>query len=80
MKTMISMDGKRIWRTTNERASELYSGGEANYIPKSLWKEKVRDVKKESVVNKDTDKVEMVTKKSNKMSKSTKRHMRKANK
>ena len=79
MKTMISMDGKRIWRTTNERASELYSGGEANYIPKSLWKEKVRDVKKEPVANKDTDEVKMVTKKANKMSKSTKRHMRKAN-
>ena len=79
MKTMISMDGKRIWRTTNEKASELYSEGEANYIPKSLWKEKVRDIKKEPAVNKDTDKVEMVTKKSNKMSKSAKRHMRKAN-
>ena len=80
MKTMISMDGKRIWRTTNEKASELYTKGEANYTTKSEWKEKVRDVKKESVVNKDTDKVEMVTKKSNKMSKSAKRHMRKANK
>ena len=80
MKTMISMDGKRIWRTTNERASELYTSGEANYTTKSEWKEKVRDVKKESVVNKDTEEVEMVTKKSNKLSKSQKRHMRKSNK
>ena len=38
MKTMISMDGKRIWRTTNERASELYTSGEANYTTKSEWK------------------------------------------
>ena len=40
------MDGKRIWRTTNERASELYIKGEANYTTKSEWKEKVRDVNK----------------------------------
>ena len=51
MKTMRSTDGKRIWRTTNETASELYTKGEANYTTKSVWKEKVRDVKKEPVVN-----------------------------
>ena len=80
MKTMISMDKKIIKRVTDEKASELYHDGDWNYTTKSVWKEQVRDVKKESVVNKDTDKVEMVTKKSNKMSKSAKRHMRKANK
>ena len=74
MKTMISMDGKRIWRTTDEKASELYIKGEANYTTKSEWKEKVRDVnKKEETPQEDKPK-------SNKMSKSTKRHMRKANK
>ena len=73
MKTMISMDGKRIWRTTNEKASELYTKGEANYTTKSEWKEKVRDVEKPK---KETS----TNKKSNKMSKSAKRHMRKANK
>ena len=46
MKTMISMDGKRIFRTTDEKASQLYVDGEANYAPKSLWKEKVRDINK----------------------------------
>ena len=72
MKTMISMDGKRIWRTTDEKASELYIKGEANYTTKSEWKEKVRDVEKkeETPTGKKT---------SNKMSKSAKRHMRKAN-
>jgi len=70
MKTMISMDGKRIFRTTDEKASELYVEGEANYAPKSLWKEKVRDAKIEKTMNKKT----------NKMSKSAKRHIRKANK
>ena len=46
MKTMVSMDGKRIFRVTDEKASELYMEGEANYAPKSLWKEKVRDINK----------------------------------
>ena len=72
MKTMVSIDGKRIFRTTDEKASELYNDGDANYAPKSLWKEKVRDVEK--------PKEETPTKKkSNKMSKSAKRHMRKSN-
>ena len=73
MKTMISMDGKRIFRVTDEKASQLYIEGEANYAPKSLWKEKVRDVEKPT-------EEKPTKKKSNKMSKSTKRHMRKSNK
>ena len=75
MKTMISMDGKRIFRVTDDEASELYVGGEANYAPKSLWKEKVRDV------NKKIDESPLgvgFKQKSNKMSKSAKRHMRKS--
>ena len=68
---MISMDGKRIFRVTDDEASELYVGGEANYAPKSLWKEKVRDVNKQE----ETPTGEKA--KSNKMSKSQKRHMRK---
>ena len=79
MKTMLSVDGKKIIRISNEKASKLYEEG-FRFISKSEWKEKVRDVKKESTENKHTDKVEMVTKKSNKISKSAKRHMRKANK
>ena len=34
MKTMRSRDGKRIWRATDERASQLYADGEANYATK----------------------------------------------
>ena len=78
MKCMMSVDNK-IQRVTEEKAWELYQEG-WKYIPKSVWKEKVRDVKKEPTVNEETGKTEMVTKKSNKMSKSAKRHMRKANK
>tara|TARA_Y100001938_G_scaffold3389_1_gene4201 strand:- start:286 stop:510 length:225 start_codon:yes stop_codon:yes gene_type:complete len=74
MKTMVSIDGKRIFRTTDGKASELYMDGEANYAPKSLWKEKVRDI------NKPTEEETTTKTKANKMSKATKRHMRKSNK
>jgi hypothetical protein len=70
MKTMRSMDGKRIWRTTDEKASQLYADGEANYAPKEEWKKEVRDV--------DKPKEEPTKKtKSNKPSKAQKRQMRK---
>ena len=80
MKTMISMDKKHIKRVTDEKAVELYHGGDWNYTHKSVWKEQVRDVDNgvhkspvgAGFAHKDT--------KSNKMSKSTKRHMRKTNK
>ena len=78
MKTMIGLDGTQIVRVSDEKASGLFEKG-YKYIAKSIWKEKVRDVNKEQVVNEDTDEMEMVTKKSNKMSKATKRYLRKSN-
>ena len=45
MKTMLSVDGKKIVRISDEKASKLYSEG-FRFIPKSEWKEKVRDVNK----------------------------------
>ena len=72
MKTMMSVDGKKIIRTSDEKASQLYSEG-FRYIPKSMWKEKVRDI--------DGPHEEKSTKeKANKMSRATKRHLRKVNK
>ena len=72
MKCMMSVDNKHIRRVTDEKASELYGEG-WRYVAKSVWKEKVRDVEKPQE--------ETPTKnKSNKMSKSQKRHMRKSNK
>ena len=72
MKTMRSTDGKRIWRATDERASQLYADGEANYATKEEWKNEVRDVKilkkPEGLTSKD---------KWNKPSKAQKRQMRK---
>ena len=69
MKTMRSIDGKRIWRATDDRASQLYADGEANYATKEEWKNEVRDVDKPK---EETKKV-----KSNKRSKAQKRHYRK---
>ena len=71
MKTMMSVDGNKIIRVSDEKASQLYSEG-FRYVSKSLWKEKVRDVEKQT---------EKPTKtKSNKMSKAQKRHLRKSTK
>ena len=70
MKTMRSRDGKRIWRATNERASQLYADGEANYATKEEWKKEVRDFNKP----KETAGVKSKT---NKPSKAQKRQMRK---
>ena len=75
MKTMKSLTGK-IVRVSDDRAMDLYQEG-FKYLPKSKWKEEVRDVDKsvhESPVgigfaHKDT--------KSNKPSKAQKRQMRK---
>ena len=70
MKTMRSTDGKRIWRTTDKRASGLYQDGEANYATKEEWKREVRDLDKPK--EEGTNKV-----KTNKPSKAQKRQMRK---
>ena len=70
MKCMASVDKKHIRRVTDKEASQLYEEG-WNYISKSLWKEKVRDIEKPTE--------EKPTKsKSNKMSKAQKRHLRKS--
>ena len=70
MKTMRSTDGKRIFRVTDEKASELYQNGDANYATKEEWKREVRDVGKPK--EEGTKKV-----KTNKPSKAQKRQMRK---
>jgi hypothetical protein len=76
---MMSVDGSNIVRVSDEKAVVLYHEG-FRYVSKSIWKEKVRDVEKEPALNKDTGETEMVSKHSNKMSKATKRQMRKSNK
>jgi len=73
MKCMMSVDGSNIVRVSDDKASELYHEG-FRYVSKSVWKEKVRDV------NKSTEEEKPTKKKSNKMSKAEKRHLRKSNK
>ena len=70
MKCMMSVDGSNIVRVSDEKASELFSEG-FRYVSKSVWKEKVRDVE-------TTTEEEPTNKKSNKMSKAQKRHLRKS--
>ena len=72
MKTMLSVDGKKILRVTEDKARELYMEG-FRFVPKSMWKEQVRDI------DKPTEE-EPTKKKANKMSRATKRHLRKSNK
>ena len=71
MKTMMSVDGKKIIRISDEKASQLYQEG-FRFIPKSMWKEQVRDI------DKPTE--EPTKKKNNEMSRAAKRHLRKSNK
>ena len=71
MKTMMSVDGKKILRVTEDKARELYMEG-FRFIPKSMWKEQVRDI------DKPTEE-EPTKKKNNKMSRAAKRHLRKSN-
>jgi len=72
MKCMMSVDGSNIVRVSDEKATELYHEG-FRYVSKSVWKEKVRDVE-------TTTETKPTNKKSNKMSKAEKRHLRKSNK
>ena len=74
----MSSDGTHIVRVSDDEASKLYRNENFKYVAKSVWKEKTRDVNKEPELNEDTGETEMVTKKSNKMSKAQKRHMRKS--
>ena len=78
MKCMMSSDGTRVLRVSEDEASKLYHNENFKYVAKSVWKEKTRDVNKEPALNENTGEVEMVTTKSNKMSKAQKRHLRKS--
>ena len=59
-----------IIRVSDDRAQELLKDG-FKYIPKSEWKEKVRDVKKSAEEKPPEEK-------NNKMSRAAKRHLRKS--
>ena len=70
MKCMKSVDSIHIKRVSDEEATELYHEG-WSYVPKSLWKEQVRDVEQ-------PQEEKPIKKKSNKMSRAQKRHLKKS--
>jgi len=70
MKCMLSVDGSKIIRVSDDKAINLYHEG-WRYVSKSIWKEKVRDVE-------TTTETKPTKKKNNKMSKAQKRHLRKS--
>ena len=72
MKCMMSSDGARIVRVSDEEASKLYHNENFKYISKSVWKKKVRDI--------EQPQEQPTNKKTNKLSKAQKRHLRKSNK
>ena len=72
MKTIANQDDSVIMRVSETRAKVLVEEG-FRYVSKELWKEKVRDAE-QPVESKHTKS------KSNKMSKSAKRHARKVQK
>jgi len=74
MKTMMSLDGAQIVRVSDEKASRLFEEG-YRYVAKSIWKEKVRDIDK---IHDEVQDGKLISKKSNKMSKAQKRHVRKS--
>ena len=66
----MSVDGKKILRVTEEKARQLYVEG-FRFIPKSMWKEQVRDI------DKPTEEEKPTKDKNNEMSRASKRHAKK---
>ena len=72
MKCMANQDESVVVRVSEKEAEMMQHEG-FHFVPKSVWKEKVRDT--ERPVESNPTKA-----KSNKMSKSAKRHLRKSKK
>tara|TARA_Y100000593_G_scaffold73150_1_gene134359 strand:+ start:1865 stop:2086 length:222 start_codon:yes stop_codon:yes gene_type:complete len=73
MKTMANQDNSVVIRISEEKAKILEHEG-FHYVPKAVWKE--YEARKRG----QSDFTPPIPKKSNKMSKSTKRHLRRKNK
>jgi len=68
----IKLSSGKIERVPDERADALVSHGNASFIPKSIWKKEVRDIKKEEV-KEVTSEVETKKNKANESIKGKKR-------
>jgi hypothetical protein len=70
MKTLQHKTVGNLKRRSDLEAATMVATGDWKYVPKSVWKEQVRDVNKSTETSDGK-------KKHNKLSKAAKRHMRK---
>ena len=82
MKTLRHIEAGNLKRRPDEEAHKMFETGKWEYVPKSVWKEQVRDtdLDVDVIVDEETGQKSVSLKKSNKMSKATKRHLKKNNK
>ena len=78
MKTMADQDNSTVLKVSDEEAEILEHEG-FHYVPKSVWKEYQKNKTGDIGISLQ-DKYGLMNNKSNKMSKSAKRHLRKQNK
>ena len=76
MKTLRHKEAGNLKRRPDEEAHKMFETGKWEYVPKSLWKEQTRDID----IKQPNEEKQMTKEKSNKISKATKRHLRKNNK
>ena len=76
MKTLRHKEAGNLKRRPDEEAHKMFETGKWEYVPKSLWKEQTRDID----IKQPNEEKQMTKEKSNKISKATKRHLRKKNK
>ena len=85
MKTIQNINTGRVTREQDNAAHTIVGAGGWKYVPKSIWKQFLRgdELKESGVIGKAGDTgmefADPLKKKSNKMSKAMKRHMRRAN-
>ena len=80
MKTLRHKEAGNLKRRPDEEAHKMFETGKWEYVPKSVWKEQVRDIDLDVIMDEESGQRVVSIKKSNKMSKATKRHLRKQNK
>ena len=78
MKTLRHKEAGNLKRRPDEEAHKMFETGKWEYVPKSVWKE-YRMVEVKSKMDDRLNHSEL-KEKSNKISKATKRHLRKQNK
>ena len=76
MKTLRHIEVGNLKRRPDGEAHKMFETGKWEYVPKSLWKEQTRDID----IKQPNEEKQMTKEKSNKISKATKRHLRKNNK